>query len=145
MMAPASRIPVRSFGCPSASRHRGDRAYRGRRRARARPGGQDGRARRRLKYTDTKLGDGAVAEKGLHRVGELYRLALQERQQGRGVRQLQQGREAVAFTLGKHQVINGWEEGISGMKAGGKRTLIIPPSLAYGASGASGVIPPTQR
>jgi FKBP-type peptidyl-prolyl cis-trans isomerase len=46
------------------------------------------------------------------------------------------------FTLGAHQVIAGWDEGVAGMKVGGERTLIIPPDLAYGQQGAGGVIPP---
>jgi peptidylprolyl isomerase len=50
--------------------------------------------------------------------------------------------EPFAFSLGKHQVITGWEQGIAGMKVGGRRELIIPPSLGYGSKGVLRAIPP---
>ena len=51
-------------------------------------------------------------------------------------------RDPFAFTLGAGMVIKGWDDGVQGMKVGGKRKLTVPPHLGYGARGAGGVIPP---
>ena len=53
-----------------------------------------------------------------------------------------QGREPLTVEIGTGKVISGWDQGIIGMKVGGRRRLIIPPSLAYGEKGAGGIIPP---
>jgi FKBP-type peptidyl-prolyl cis-trans isomerase len=55
---------------------------------------------------------------------------------------LNPGRDPFRFTVGARQVILGWDQGLLGMKIGGKRKLTIPPELAYGDRGAGGVIPP---
>jgi len=95
-----------------------------------------------LKYTDTKIGDGATAKAGnkvsVNYTGWLYNNGA------KGAKfdsSLDRG-QPFQFTLGAHQVIAGWDEGVAGMKVGGKRTLIIPPELGYGARGAGGAIPP---
>src|SRR6201987_816793 len=95
-----------------------------------------------LKYTDTKTGDGAAPTPGnkvsVHYTGWLYNNGAKGTKFDSSVDRGQ----PFQFTLGAHQVIAGWDEGVAGMKVGGKRTLIIPPELGYGARGAGGVIPP---
>ncbi len=95
-----------------------------------------------LKYTDETTGNGAEATAGkkvsVHYTGWLYNNGVKGAKFDSSVDRGQ----PFQFTLGAHQVIAGWDEGVAGMKVGGKRTLIIPPELGYGARGAGGVIPP---
>ena len=94
-----------------------------------------------LQYTDTKVGTGAEATRGhkvsVHYTGWLYK----DGQKGKQFDSSLDRGQPFVFSLGAHQVIEGWDQGVSGMKEGGKRTLIIPPELGYGARGAGGVIP----
>jgi len=95
-----------------------------------------------LKIIDSKVGNGAVAKAGqtvsVHYTGWLYNNGAK----GKKFDSSHDRGEPFEFPLGKGQVIAGWDEGVAGMKVGGKRTLIVPPDLGYGARGAGGVIPP---
>jgi peptidylprolyl isomerase len=95
-----------------------------------------------LKFTDTKVGAGATPKQGqtcvMHYTGWLYVDGTKGKKFDSSVDRGQ----PFEFPLGVHRVIAGWDEGVSTMKVGGKRTLIIPPQLGYGARGAGGVIPP---
>ena len=95
-----------------------------------------------LKYTDTTTGDGATAKAG-NKVSVHYTGWLSDNgAKGKKFDSSVDRGQPFQFTLGAKQVIAGWDEGVAGMKVGGKRTLNIPPELGYGARGAGGTIPP---
>ena len=93
-----------------------------------------------LEYWDIKVGTGAVAQSGHHvkvdYTGWLTNGKKFDSSVGTG--------HPFDFMLGAGQVIKGWDEGVAGMKVGGKRQLRIPPDLAYGAKGYPGAIPPNS-
>jgi len=96
-----------------------------------------------LIYRDTEIGSGDEAVAGKN-VSVHYTGWLQEPNGDKGKKfdsSLDRG-QPFGFRLGGGQVIKGWDEGVAGMKVGGKRTLTIPSELGYGARGAGGVIPP---
>jgi FKBP-type peptidyl-prolyl cis-trans isomerase len=87
---------------------------------------------------DEKIGIGKEATAG-HSVTVHYRGTLTD---GTKFDASYDRGEPFTFNLGAGQVIKGWDEGVAGMKEGGKRKLTIPPTLGYGSRGAGGVIPP---
>jgi len=90
-----------------------------------------------LRITDLEVGSGAEAIAG-QTVTVNYRGSLTNGKEFDS----SYGRGPFSFRLGGGQVIQGWDEGVAGMKVGGKRRLVIPPDLGYGSRGAGGVIPP---
>ena len=95
-----------------------------------------------LQFEDTVVGSGAEAKLGsnvtVHYTGWLY----ENGEQGAKFDSSKDHGEPFIFALGHGMVIEGWDEGVQGMKVGGQRTLIIPARIGYGARGAGGVIPP---
>ena len=95
-----------------------------------------------LQYIDGKAGAGASPRANqtavVHYTGWLY----VDGAKGKKFDSSVDRNEPFEFPVGAGQVIKGWDEGVASMKVGGKRTLIVPPQLGYGARGAAGVIPP---
>jgi len=95
-----------------------------------------------LQIVDSKVGTGASPRSGqtcvMHYTGWLYENGAKGKKFDSSVDRGQ----PFEFPIGVGRVIKGWDEGVASMKVGGKRTLIIPASLGYGARGAGGVIPP---
>ncbi|GEP01435.1 FKBP-type peptidyl-prolyl cis-trans isomerase [Methylobacterium haplocladii] len=95
-----------------------------------------------LAYVDEVVGTGAEAKPG-QQVSVQYTGWLDDGgKKGKKFDSSRDRNQPFAFPLGGGQVIKGWDEGVAGMKVGGKRTLTIPAALGYGARGAGGVIPP---
>ena len=95
-----------------------------------------------LQYEDTKEGSGASPKTGqtcvMHYTGWLW----ENKTKGKKFDSSVDRGQPFEFPLGQGRVIKGWDEGVATMKIGGKRTLLIPPGLGYGARGAGGAIPP---
>jgi peptidylprolyl isomerase len=95
-----------------------------------------------LRYEDVVLGNGSHPSRGqtciVHYTGWLWEKGTKgakfDSSVDRGI--------PFSFRVGLGQVIRGWDEGVAGMKIGGRRTLLIPPELGYGARGAAGAVPP---
>jgi FKBP-type peptidyl-prolyl cis-trans isomerase len=90
-----------------------------------------------LVYWDIRVGNGEVAKEGSHVRVHYTGWLTNGKQFDSSV-----GGKPFDFTIGNGEVIKGWEEGVSGMKVGGKRQLRIPATLGYGAEGYPGAIPP---
>ncbi len=98
-----------------------------------------------MKMIDHKIGTGAEATAGqhvtVHYTGWLFDEAAPDNK-GQKFDSSRDRGDPFDFPLGAGRVIQGWDQGVAGMKIGGQRTLIIPPEMGYGARGAGGVIPP---
>ncbi len=99
----------------------------------------------KLIVIDTKVGTGKVAMNGkdvvVHYTGWLYDQHAKDHHGSKFDSSLDTG-TPFTFTLGEGKVIEGWDQGVAGMRVGGKRTLLIPASLGYGENGAGDAIPP---
>ncbi len=95
-----------------------------------------------LQFDDVVIGKGTDAKAGAHVAVHYTGWLWKDGAKGAKFDSSKDRHEPFEFSLGAGQVIKGWDEGVQGMLVGGKRTLVIPPQLGYGARGAGGVIPP---
>jgi FKBP-type peptidyl-prolyl cis-trans isomerase FkpA len=99
----------------------------------------------KLQIVDSVAGSGTEARPGrvvrVHYTGWLYD-ASKDDKRGSKFDSSKDSGQPFEFSLGAKEVIPGWDEGVAGMKVGGKRILTVPPAMGYGARGAGGVIPP---
>jgi peptidylprolyl isomerase len=95
-----------------------------------------------LQIIDTRVGTGATPRAGQTAVVHYTGWLSNNGAKGQKFDSSVDRNEPFEFPLGRGRVIKGWDEGVATMKIGGKRTLIVPPQLGYGARGAGGVIPP---
>ena len=95
-----------------------------------------------LRIIDVKPGNGPVPQAGQTVTVNYTGWLFVDGKKGKKFDSSLDRGEPFSFTLGQGQVIKGWDEGVATMHVGGKRTLIIPPDLGYGARGAGGDIPP---
>jgi FKBP-type peptidyl-prolyl cis-trans isomerase FkpA len=99
----------------------------------------------KLTVIDQKVGTGAVAKPGMqvqvHYTGWLYDETAKDKHGKKFDSSLDSG-TPFTFPLGEGRVIAGWDQGVAGMRVGGKRTLLIPATLGYGDDGAGDAIPP---
>jgi peptidylprolyl isomerase len=97
-----------------------------------------------LQITETKVGTGLTPKPGqtcvVHYTGWLYENGVKGKKFDSSVDR----KAPFYFVMGEHKVIEGWERGVSSMKVGGKRTIIVPPVLGYGSAGNGAAIPPNS-
>lgn len=98
-----------------------------------------------MEYKDLKTGSGEMAA-----VGDVARMHFtgwldDGRQKGKKLYNTRQNGQPVAFVIGTDRVMQGWNEGVIGMRQGGRRLLRVPPSLGYGSKGVEGVVPPDTK
>jgi peptidylprolyl isomerase len=101
----------------------------------------DGPAPSELRVDDLVVGDGAEAKSGHH--VHVHYVGVRHSDGGQFDASWDRG-DAFSFGLGQGQVIAGWDQGVQGMRVGGRRRLVIPPHLGYGDRGAGAVIPPGE-
>ena len=94
------------------------------------------------RYQELQPGEGKAAESGdvvtMHFIGWLDTGG----RKGKEIYNSRREREPVSFVVGTDRVMHGWSDGVTGMRPGGKRLLMLPPALGYGARGVEGIIPP---